>query len=342
MSVLAADIGGTNARFAIGEADDQAVLRVLTARTYPSRTLEGPCDGVRRFLQESGASVDHAVVGMAGPVRDGVGTMTNRPWTVEEEEIAEAAGTAEATLVNDFVALGHALLHLSDADRVELQRGRGASNGVVAVLGAGTGLGQAFLVPDPSGSLPTVEASQGGHADFAPRSELEWELRSFLRRRSDHVSWEHVLSGSGLCAAYDFLVESGRVREDPGTRRAMEVAEAAHVISGRGLAATDLACVATLDLYALLYGSHAGAVALGMGATGGVYVGGGLARHVLPALRSGGFMKAFQDKGRMRAWLGGIPVHVVARDDAGLMGALILGIRRASPHQHATPAEAHG
>jgi glucokinase len=340
MNVLAADIGGTNARFAIGEPDAEAVLRVLAARTYPSRTLAGPLEGVRRFLNETGVSVDHVAVGMAGPVRDGVGTMTNRPWAVAANEIAEAAGTGGATLVNDFVALGHALPHLRDADRVELQRGRDDPDGVIAVLGAGTGLGQAFLVRNPSHALPLVRASQGGHGDFAPRSELEWELRSFLGRRADHVSWEHVLSGNGLCAVYDFLVESGRVREDPGTRRAMEIAEATHVIAGRGLAATDRACVAALDLFARLYGSRAGAVALALGATGGVYLGGGIARHVLPALRSGGFVEAFRDKGRMHEWLAAIPVHVVARSDAGLMGALILGIRRAAPHDHATPAEA--
>jgi glucokinase len=340
MSVLAADIGGTNARFALGTPDTGAMLRVLEARTYASRHLDGPADGIHRFLRETGGTVEVAVVALAGTVRGGVGTMTNRSWTVDTEAIAEAAGTDEAVLLNDFVALGHALPHLESTDRVELQRGRADPDGVVGLLGAGTGLGQALLVPARPGRGHAVFATEAGHGDFAPRNEVEWELRAYLRRRSDHVSWEHVLSGSGLCAVYDYLVESGRVTEDPTTRRAMERGHACHVVSGRGVSGTDRACVAALELYTRLYGSKAGITALSLGATGGVWIGGGLARHLLPVIRRGGFMEAFRGKGRMRSWLSDVPVHVVVRDDAGLLGAMTVGIRRVAGSGSPTPAEA--
>lgn len=340
MNVLAADIGGTNARFALGVPDDDALLRVVTTRTYESQKLDGPPEGVRRFLRESGTAADTAVVAIAGPVRGSAGTVTNRGWTVEVDELRKAADIRDVVLLNDFVALGSSLPHLGADDLVEFQRGRADAEGVVALLGAGTGLGQALLVPGDRGEPPTTHATEGGHCDFAPRTEIEWEIQAFLRRRSDHVAWEHVLSGGGLCALYDYLVESGRVREDPGTRRAMETTESSHVISGRGLAGTDPACVATLELFARLYGSRAGSVALALGATGGVFVGGGLVRHVLPALRRGGFMEAFRDKGRMRSWLAEVPVRAIVREDSGLLGAMILGIRRSSSRSRPAAAEA--
>jgi len=201
-----------------------------------------------------------------------------------------------------------------------LQAGERDEQGPVAILGAGTGLGEAILVPRADES-PLVIASEGGHVDFAPRSPLEVELLQFLWTRHRRVSVERVISGPGIKALYDFVVASGQVEESPVVRQAFEREDPSQVIGEHGVAGTDLACVRAIDLFVSLYGSEAGNLSLKVLPRGGVYIAGGIAPKLIAKLRDGSFMRAFLDKGRLSSALDRLHVSVVMNPQVGLFGA---------------------
>lgn len=199
---------------------------------------------------------------------------------------------------------------------------------MVAVVGAGTGLGVAGVEPDAD--PPRIHASEGGHADFAPVTEEERALARFLIGRYGRASWERVLSGDGLVDVYRHLVERGAVDESPYVRREMDGEDPAAVVSRHGLAGDDLFCEEALGMFVAAYGRFAGDVALTLGARGGVYVAGGIAPRILDALRGGRFLEAFRSKGRMSDYMARIPVKVVLNQDVGLLGAAALAGELAS------------
>lgn len=320
MITLAADLGGTHARLALVELAGGRRVDLLARRTYASAEFADALTPIRRFIREVATSPDAVAVALAGPVRDGVGTMTNRGWELDEARLAGLTATGTALLLNDFEALGHALPLLSDGDVEKIQGGSEDAQGPVAILGAGTGLGTSYVVR-PDGERVDVYPSEGGHCDFAPRTEAEWELRGFLAARHSHVSWERVLSADGLVAIYDFLVSTGKGAAEPPTRAAMRDDDPARVISRKGLDGTDTACAQALDVFVTAYGARAGDLALALGATGGIHLAGGIAPGILPSLRSRVFRDAFLSKGRMRPWLERVPVHVITNGSAGLIGA---------------------
>jgi glucokinase len=188
------------------------------------------------------------------------------------------------------------------------------------VLAPGTGLGQAALVWDGTSYHPLP--SEGGHADFAPRNELEIELLRYLLARQPRVSYEHVLAGPGLSRIYEFLRDSGRAEEPPWLREEIaRAADANAVISGAGLSGKAAICVRTLDLWAALLGAEAGNLALRDLSTGGVFLGGGIVVKLIEKLQDGSFLESYLDKGRLRSLVEKIPVRVVMNDDAALLGA---------------------
>ncbi|MDZ7779774.1 MAG: glucokinase [Gemmatimonadota bacterium] len=323
MNILAADIGGTNARFACFELRDHE-LRSKTQRTYASGEMASVEEALGRFLGVIDEGIDRAALAVAGPVFDGAGRLTNLGWRVCESDLAEWVGTDDVRVMNDFAALAHVVPFLGGDDVTVVQAGANHASGVAAVLGAGTGLGQALVFPRASGSGVTVHPTEGGHAGFAPRTEGEWALRSFLaERHGSHVSWERVLSGAGLRAAYDYVIGPGNLTEDPTTRAAMRNSDPAAVIVERALADADPACVWALDSFAALFGARAGDVALSVGATAGVYLAGGVTFRIREKLKEGAFLDAFLGKGRMAEWLRRVPVKVITRDDAGMLGAVV-------------------
>lgn len=322
MNVLAGDIGGTHARLARFRMDDGRIVELIDDWRVDSRGRSGPGPIVSDYLQQrnvDSSALDGICVAVAGPIRDGVLRVPNLGWTVEVARFGEGVGFPGATLINDFVAIGHGVLALEDSRCAKLQAGKRKPHGTIAVLGPGTGLGHAFLVWD--GAAYRVNGSEGGHADFAPGTDTEWALSRYLERRYGHASWERVLSGPGLLDIYLFLVEGDPGAENPSVRRQLETEDAPAVVSTHGARGTDPLCEQALDIFMSALGALAGNVALALEAYGGVYIAGGIAPQIVDALRAGPFVQAFRSKGRLTELLETIPVSVVLDEHVGLEGA---------------------
>ncbi len=319
MIVLAGDIGGTKALLAVVDVEPM-VIRVLFERRYLCRDFDGPGLMLEQFLAEAGTrEVDRACLGVPGIVQGDECKAVNLPWPINAVDISHQIGASRTRLINDFLALGYGLEHLTPADYVTLQPGRTAPRGPKVLLGAGTGLGESLLVWD--GMRYQVYATEGGHADFAARNETEDRLCAHLRKQFGHVSWERVVSGPGLVNVFEFVTASGLAPLAPGIRKQMDEQDPAAVISEHALAGNDDACVRALDLFIGAYGAEAGNLALKVLATGGVYVAGGIAPKIIDKLKQGAFLNAFKDKGRFASFLETIPLHVIHKKNVGLLGA---------------------
>lgn len=329
MRVLAGDIGGTKVWLRLADVEP-AGWRVVAEQRFPSARYDGLLPILREFLATSGAEEPPAAAcfGIAGPIsasaQGELARVTNLPWTIAAADIARALGVARVRLLNDFQAIGYAVESLAPHDLVTLQPGARQAGAPCAVIGAGTGLGQTLLAWQTDRYDPV--ATEGGHVDFAPTDELQMELLRELMRRHGRVSCERILSGAGLVGLYAFFVARGA---GTGVRALDQAPDAAAAVSRAGLERSDAAAVAALQLFVSVYGAHAGNVALGYLAAGGVYIAGGIAPKILPALRDGAFLRAFRDKGRMAALLAQFPVHVVINEKAGLHGAAIAAARLA-------------
>jgi glucokinase len=317
MKVLAGDIGGTNARLAIAELG-RGKPRIVRDQRYRSGDAPGLAPIVRRFLDWAGTKVERACFGIAGPVVDGECRTSNLPWTVSASALADEIGIP-CSVINDFVAAAHGIACLDPADLLTLQVGQPAEHGTIALIGAGTGLGEGFLVWD--GARYRVHASEGGHADFAAGDEAAWKLRASLLDEYGRVSWERVLSGPGLAHLYRHFAGGGFATERPDVRREMEAEDPAAVVTRHALAGDDPISVRALDAFVAAFGAQAGNLALTVLATGGVYLGGGIAPRIAQKLHDGSFVRAFRNKGRMADLMDRIPVHVILSPDVGLLGA---------------------
>lgn len=327
MRVLAGDVGGTKVLLQVAEIEGDA-LRVVAETRAESAAYDGLASIVVACLDAAHieSAIDAACFGVAGPiVSDGErqsAKVTNLPWVIERDAIARLLGTPRVQLINDFQALGYGIEGLSGTDVVALQAGREQPRAPRAVLGAGTGLGQGILFWH--GSHYEAIATEGGHVDFAPTDALQQELLTHLAARFGRVSYERVLSGPGIVNVYSFLCD--RAGCPVATASAVDPAAA---ITEAALAGTDPIAVQTLALFVRIYGAQAGNVALGVLARGGVYIGGGIAPKILPALTNGEFMRAFRDKGRMGALLAEMPVRVITNPRVGLLGAMLVARRLA-------------
>lgn len=317
MRVLAGDIGGTHARLAIVELGSR--VHILAEQTVASRDVQSPAAMMNDFLAKQPARPAYACLGIAGPVVDGVVTGTNLPWVLEAHELGQAIGIPSLRLINDFQAAAHALPLLASEDLLSLQEGVRDPLGAIALIGAGTGLGEGFLVR--AGDRYSVQASEGGHSSFAPEDQHGWDLFQHLAAKFGHVSWERILSGPGLVNSFEFVATGRQWTGEHSIREAMARGDPAAVISRHALAGTDPVAVQALDLFVEAYGAQAGNLALTVLATGGVYVAGGIARQIAPKLADGTFMRAFLRKGRMTGLLERLPVQVILNPDVGLLGA---------------------
>jgi glucokinase len=317
--VLAGDIGGTKTAIATIEIAGGR-CRILREERYASadyRTLEAI---LARFLSSEKRRPAAAGFGVAGPVRDGKSRITNLPWRLDARTLSRTTGIRRVALVNDFGANARGLRYLGPRQVATLWRGRPEKGGPVAILGAGTGLGQAGVLPD--GEHDVVVASEAGHVDFGPRTAQQGRLVDFLRARFGRATRERILSGSGLELVYEFLAFERAAR--PSRAATAELAAAkdrAAVISRLGLGRKDPLSRAALDLFVSIYGSEAGNTALQYRATGGLYVAGGIAPKILPALKRPAFLRALHDKAPMRELVAGIPVRIVLDPNLGLYGA---------------------
>jgi glucokinase len=317
--LLAGDIGGTNTRLGLFVPDGEGI-RQVTEKTYPSQDFPSLSDILRAFLGGTTAKVEQICLGIAGPVRHGRVVTSNLPWELDEKQLQADLGSGPVALLNDLEANAHGLRALRPDDLAVLNPGTPEKTGNAALISAGTGLGEAGLFWDGKRRRPC--ASEGGHADFAPRGTLERELAAYLAARFDHVSYERVLSGPGLYNIYCFLQDrGGQPDELPAVMRELGTSDASAAISQAGLSGQNVLCLQALEMFISIYAAEAGNLALKFLATYGVYLGGGIAPKILPLLRSPTFMQAFTAKGRMHALLGAIPVRVVLNEQTALLGA---------------------
>ncbi len=315
--ILAGDIGGTKTILALFEPD--RLTTPVAEETFPSRAHASFDEIVEAFVSRHRPQVSLAGVGVAGPVKNGRCEATNLPWVVDSRDLARDLGIARAFLLNDLEAYAHGISLLRPDDVLELNAGAPGAQGNRAVIAAGTGLGEAGLFWDGTTWHPF--GSEGGHADFAPRDELEIDLLRFLLREHDRVSWERLVSGLGIVNVYRFFKETGREEEPAWLAEAMRAGDPGALISAHAQDGRSRLCARTLELFMALYGAEAGDLALKVMARGGVYVGGGIAPKNLDAMRAGGFMARFTSKGRMTAILEAMPVRVILNQRTGLLGA---------------------
>ena len=320
--ILAGDVGGTKTLIGLFQFDAERPVRV-DVRSYPTTDFAGLPAIINAFYeaQPSRPAVTRAAFGVAGPVIDQRAQMTNIEWAVDGGELTTEFGFTSVRLLNDLEAMATSLPVLRADECTPLQRGTAKKGGTIALIAAGTGLGEAVLHCVAGSYVPL--ASEGGHADFAARTEREIDFVRYLRGFYGRAEVEHVLSGRGLLNLSDFTHLGGRCAADPAGDIPTSPAE----VSTFALAATCDKCVEAFTLFLSAYGAAAGNLALTAMTTGGVFVGGGIAPRILPALQNGTFVQAFNDKGPMRPLLEEMPVSVILNAEAGVIGAAVYANR---------------
>lgn len=319
--ILAGDIGGTKSNLALLEGQGDR-FRVVFSYRYPSHEYTRFADIIDDFLVRSrdfisaspAGRIQAAGFGVAGPVIGRGVRITNLSWGIDEDALERQLSTRHVVLLNDLEATGYSLACLAPEDLCILNEGLGARQGTQALIAAGTGLGEGILTWN--GSRYIVAPSEGGHADFAPRTEQEIELLRYLKTVYPFVSFELVVSGRGFLTLHQFLNKGVRHPsfDEPGADPAPE-------ITRLGLAGSCPVCVEALDLFVTLYGAEAGNLALKALARGGVFVAGGIAPKILPKMQSGKFFKAFCEKEKFQELLSHVPIHIVLNEEAPLLGA---------------------
>ncbi len=324
---LAGDVGGTKTVLALFEKAGDG-LTLVRERVFPSHDYRTFNELLAAFLTDRLEPPPQAACfGVAGAVVEGHAHTTNLPWDLDEETLSQTLKACRVKLLNDLEAAAYGMLHLPPEELVALNPAAGCRRkGNAGVIAAGTGLGEAILFWDCERYHPI--ASEGGHGDFGPRNDLEIELLRYLRESvGGHVSYERVLSGPGIHNIYRFLRDRSHAPESPEVAERLRTGDPNATISELGLSGTDALCTATVDLFCSLYGAEAGNLALRSVAVGGIYIGGGIAPKLLPALRRGGFMSSFAAKGRFQGFLEGIEVNVALNPRAPLLGAAYFALR---------------
>lgn len=341
-TILAGDIGGTKTILRLVKAEPSLShpsipqLTTLSERTYPSQDFPDLSPMIEQFLAQfdAGTATQAACFGIAGPVIDDTSELTNLSWSLNARRLESEFGINRVALINDFASVGYGILGLGEQDIATLQAVPANPKAPIAVIGAGTGLGEGFLMPNTKGYQ--VFPSEGGHADFAPRTPIEFQLLDFLREemKLDRVSVERVVSGKGIVSVYRFLRSLGQHPESSEIAQVFQawekregtaenLVDPAAAIAQAALQKTDPLCQQTLTLFVEAYGAEAGNLALKLLPYGGLYIAGGVAAKILPLLQTGAFLKTFQTKGRVSPLLHKVPIHVVLNPKVGLMGSAI-------------------
>lgn len=340
-TILAGDIGGTKTILRLVQAEpslsQQSIpqLTTISEQTYPSQDFPDLSPMIEQFLAQSVTVAPQAACfGIAGPVVDDTSELTNLSWSLNAHRLESEFGINRVALINDFASVGYGILGLRGQDIATLQAVPANPKAPIAVIGAGTGLGEGFLMPNAKGYQ--VFPSEGGHADFAPRTPIEFQLLDFLREemKVDRVSVERVVSGTGIVSIYRFLrsleqhPESSEIAQvfqawEQRVDQSNHLIDPAAAIAQAALQKTDPLCQQTLTLFVEAYGAEAGNLALKLLPYGGLYIAGGVAAKILPLLQTGAFLQTFQTKGRVSPLLHKVPIHVVLNPKVGLMGSAI-------------------
>lgn len=342
---LAGDIGGTKTILRWVESTPAntstgVALSTLYTEQFSSRDFPDLVPMVEQFLATATdkvgqtPAIDTACFAIAGPVVNNTSSLTNLSWYLDSDRLAQALNIAQVTLINDFAAIGYGVLGLDAVDLHTLQAAQPKPSAPIAIIGAGTGLGQGFVLRQDS--RYTVFPSEGGHADFAPRSEIEFQLLNYLldKHGLTRVSVERVVSGQGIVSLYQFLRDRQQMAESPEIAEAVTTWEReaglkdksvdpAAMISQAAIAHTDSLSVRTMELFVSAYGAEAGNLALKLLPYGGLFIAGGIAAKNLPLMTSGTFLSAFIHKGRVGGLLEQVPVHIVLDPQVGLVGAAL-------------------
>jgi len=317
--ILAGDIGATRARLAAFETEGNR-LQCVVEKTYVSQQHEGLSPILADFIKTEGIPVHSACVGVAGPVRGGRSKISNLPWTIDSGELAKQLKLNSVGLLNDLEAYAYGIDALESKDFVSLSEGADDAEGNRAVISARTGLGMAGLFWDGFRHHPF--ACEGGHADFAPRNDVEMELLVYLQKKYGRISYERILSGPGIKNIYDFLRETHKAEEPEWLREQMEAAgDTPALISKLALEGKAAICDQALSIFVSVFGAETGNCALKFMSTGGIFIGGIIAAKNVAKMKEHGFMRAFLDKGRMEVLLKDMPVKIVLNDDCGIIGA---------------------
>ncbi len=313
--ILGGDIGGTKSNLAAFERSGKR-LRKIYGRQFPSREVGSFEEMLRAFLADLGsrARCEAACFGVAGPVIGRSVHPTNLSWPVDADVAGEILGTSRVGLLNDMGATFAGIDALEPEELVSLQKGSPAPGAAQSLIAAGTGLGESFRVPVPGGYQ--VVPSEGGHSDFAPRTEEEIEFLRFLRKTQTWVDVESVVSGRGFLLLHRFL---GPSVDHPDFHDDTE--DPAAEITRRALDGACSICAQAVDLWVSLYGAEAGNLALKTLSLGGVFVAGGIAAKILPKFTSGRFVEAFLQKAALARLLEAIPITVVLNPETPLVGA---------------------
>jgi glucokinase len=318
--ILAGDIGGTktNIGFFISAGGSLRPAKICNFHNadYPAFSLI-----LKEFLKEHHADIRGACFGVAGPVINGICKATNLPWVVDTAELKAELGIEAVVLINDMEATAYGIGGLPKAAFAILNPGRSQPQGNIAVIAAGTGLGEGMLLWNGHGYQAV--ASEGGHADFAPCDMLELDLCKYLLHKFGHSSYERVLSGPGLWNIYDFLKNKNPARAPAWLTKELAENDPGTVIVKNALNGRNKLCGQALHLFCAIYGAEAGNLALKVLGRGGVYLAGGIAPKILSKLQDGTFRQAFLKKGRFSHFLSQIPVRVILEEKTALYGAAV-------------------
>jgi glucokinase len=317
--ILAGDIGATRTRLAAFETEGNR-LQCVIEKTYPSQQHDGLSVILAEFIKTEGIPVHSACIGVAGPVRGGRSKISNLPWIIDSRELAQQLKLSSVGLLNDLEAYAYGIDALESKDFVTLGQGAEDAEGNRAVISARTGLGMAGLYWDGFRHHPF--ACEGGHADFAPRNDLEMELLAYLQKKYGRISYERILSGPGIRNIYDFLRDTHKADEPEWLRKQMDTtSDPPALISQLALEGKAAICDQSLSIFVSVFGAETGNAALKFMSTGGIFIGGSIAAKIVPKMKDPAFMQAFLDKGRMETLLKDMAVKIVLNDDCGIIGA---------------------
>ncbi len=316
---LAGDIGGTKCELALFERKTGMYIP-QSSRRYLCADFSCFGDIVRTFLDSVDWHPDLAGFGVAGPVENGVARVTNLPWVLSEAELSEELGFTKVVLVNDLTAVCASLSILEAQDVVELHPGE-KKQGMKAVVAPGTGLGEGYLLDHPDLFFP--RGSEGGHSSFAPVNNEQEQLLAWLKTRVEPVSYEDVIAGPGIALLYDFYVQGKGEKETGAVQDALQtVKDRTPVIVNNAISGTPCpVCQKAVSLFLSILGSEAGNLALKLYATGGVYIGGGIVPRLLGKIDLTPIVESYLQKGKMKDFVRSIPLYLVTRKDAALIGA---------------------
>ncbi|MDF2388735.1 glucokinase [Nostoc ellipsosporum NOK] len=337
--LLAGDIGGTKTILRLVEISDSSKLHTIFEETYHSGDFLDLVPIVQQFLVKAKTPTPQkACFAIAGPVVNNTAKLTNLVWFLDSDRLQQELNIGSVTLINDFAAIGYGIFGLEPQDLLTLQAGKLKPEAPVAIIGAGTGLGQGFLIKQ--GNHYQVFPSEGGHTDFAPRNELEFQLLKYLldKHNIQRVSVERVVSGQGIVAIYQFLRDRKIAAESPEiaqivrtweqeTGQQEKSVDPGAAIGKAALQKSDRLCEQTLQLFIEAYGAEAGNLALKLLPYGGLYIAGGIAPKILPLIENSNFLLNFTQKGRMRPLLEEIPVYIILNPQVGLIGAALCAAR---------------